>query len=296
MISICIPIYNFDVRLLVETLADQSEKVGMPCELVLIDDCSSDDFREINREVCEKHTYILLPENIGRSKIRNLFLKHAKYDHLLFLDCDSMVENPDFLANYMESAKTENLVVCGGRVYPPICPDDNHYLRWNFGMKRESQSAETRRLKPNKSFMTNNFLIHRSLFQDFSFDESLMGYGHEDTLFGFQLKKNGVQITHIENPVLNGDIETNKLFVEKTERGVENLSKIVRKLDFESDFVNDIALLKAFVILKKYHLQPLFNLFFALIKPILKSLLITSKVPLKIFDIYKLGLLSMFMD
>jgi hypothetical protein len=167
-------------------------------------------------------------------------------------------------------------------------------LRWNFGLKRESQSAEVRRLNPNKSFMTNNFLIHRSIFENFSFDESLIGYGHEDTLFGFQLKKNGIQITHIENPVLNGDIETNKLFVEKTERGVANLCKIAQKLDFDPDFVNDIALLKAFVTLRKYRLQPLFNLFFKAVKPMLKSLLITSKVPLKIFDVYKLGLLSEF--
>ncbi len=294
MISICIPIYNFDVRLLVNTLANQIEKVGVPCELVLIDDYSSEDFRKINQEVCEQHTYILLTENIGRSRIRNLFLHHALYDYLLFLDCDSIVENPDFLANYFKSINQENLLVCGGRVYPQDCPDENHYLRWNFGVKRESQSAEVRRLNPNKSFMTNNFLIHSSLFSEFLFDESLIGYGHEDTLLGFQLKKSGIQITHIENPILNGDIETNKLFMEKTERGVENLCIIAQKIHFEPDFVNDIALLKAYVKLRKYHLQPLFNLLFTLLRPIMKSILITSKVSLKFFDVYKLGLLSKF--
>lgn len=294
MISICIPIFNFDVNSLVQELVRQMNSVAVSCELVLIDDCSSDDFRNINQKVCEQHKYILLPENIGRARIRNLFLSHTTFNYLLFLDCDSLVVSPDFLMNYIESIEKESLVVCGGRVYPDARPDENHLLRWTYGLERECQSAKVRQMNPNKSFMTNNFLIHRSLFQRIPFDETLAGYGHEDTLLGYYLKLNGIEITHIENPVLNGDVEDNALFLLKTEQGVENLCKIAQKLDFEPGFVNDIDLLKAFVKLKKYKIRPLFNLCFSCWKTFLKSKLIKGNCNMFVLNVYKLGLFSKF--
>ena len=68
------------------------------------------------------------------------------------------------------------------------------------------------------------------------FDERITKYGHEDTLFGFELKKNNTQITHIDNPVINGNLETNEEFIEKTEEGLLNLLKIVEFLSFDKAF------------------------------------------------------------
>ncbi len=292
MISICIPIYNFDVRQLVETLAYQIESLEIPFELVLIDDCSSDVYREINQRICEQFTYILLPENIGRSKIRNLFLKHTKFDYLLFLDCDSIVQKSDFLESYLKSINPHNLVICGGRKYPSACPDKSRSLRWNYGIKRESQDVFKRRENPNRSFMTNNFLIHRDLFFQIPFDETLSGYGHEDTLMGYFLKCKSVEIFHIENPILNGDIETNIHFIEKTEQGIVNLSFIAQKMEFDRNFTEDISLLKAYLWIKKYKLLPLYNLLFFWFKKRLKLLLKKGNSKLIFFDLYKLGLFA----
>jgi len=55
-------------------------------------------FKKINENVCRKEIYIQLDNNIGRAKIRNLFLKYAKYDYLLFLDCDTFIISDDFVA------------------------------------------------------------------------------------------------------------------------------------------------------------------------------------------------------
>ena len=90
MISICIPVYNFNITSLVNELSNQVNSLNIPCEIIVIDDCS-ENFKRINKIECEKHTYIELSENIGRARIRNLFLKYAKYEYLLFLDCDSLV-------------------------------------------------------------------------------------------------------------------------------------------------------------------------------------------------------------
>ena len=255
MISVCIPIYNYDVRQLVEELSKQLNQLEVASEIILIDDCSTPEFKKINEDVCSKFRYIQLNENVGRAKIRNLFLEYATFDFLLFLDCDSMVMNPDFITNYFqELIQKKHKVICGGRIYPEKWSDKNRMLRWKYGVQSESQSFEIRRLNPNKSFMTNNFLIHRTLLSSIKFDESLTGYGHEDTLFGYLLKINKIEIFHIDNPVLNGDIETNDEFLKKTETGIENLCKITTKLKFNQEFINDVALLSFNQKLKKYHL------------------------------------------
>lgn len=293
MISICIPIYNFDVRRLVEELVRQISSIDVPCELVLIDDCSAEEFRKINESVCTPFNYILLPENVGRAKIRNLFLQYAKYDFLLFLDCDSVIVNPNFILDYtVNLIQVEQNVICGGRIYPQKCEDRERMLRWKYGVMKESQPAKVRQMNPDKSFMTNNFLIHRSLLAQISFDESLEGYGHEDTLFGFYLKQRGIEIMHIENPVLNGDIEPNREFLQKTESGIDNLCRIVRKLNFDKAFIADVSLLRFYGKIRKCHLAGLFNVFFSIKRPFVKWMLIHGFNWIWLFDFYKLGLLS----
>ncbi|HEY0261442.1 MAG TPA: glycosyltransferase family 2 protein, partial [Chitinophagales bacterium] len=225
MISICIPVYNFDVSRLINELVKQASELNVESEIILIDDCSQK-FKEKNRyfdKLSSRIHFYELSENIGRARIRNLFLDYAKFDYLLFLDCDSLVEKNDFLATYFEVIKQESLVVCGGRVYPKERPERAKLLRWKYGVFRESQTAEVRKLNPNKSFMTNNFLIHKSVFQQIKFDERIRQYGHEDTLFGLALQKKNITITHIENPIVNGDIETNSEFLRKTKESIVSL-------------------------------------------------------------------------
>ncbi|MBE9467545.1 MAG: glycosyltransferase [Bacteroidetes bacterium] len=65
MISICIPIYNFNVVNLVNELVRQGKTLNKESEIILIDDCSSTKFRQINELVCKKVKYISLNKNIG---------------------------------------------------------------------------------------------------------------------------------------------------------------------------------------------------------------------------------------
>ena len=127
MISICIPVYNFNVSLLLEELSRQMEKAEASVELILIDDCSSSENKELNKSACNKHRYIELEKNIGRAKIRNLFLEYAQYEHLLFLDCDSLIPKETFLSNYLKAIKEgESSIICGGRIYDRAKPDSNN--------------------------------------------------------------------------------------------------------------------------------------------------------------------------
>ena len=289
MISICIPIFNFDVSALITALKFQMEQTQMGCELLLIDDGSTEDFKLLNRSYIADCQYVELDKNVGRAKIRNLFLSYATQPYLLFLDCDAIIDSPNFLQNYLDQLPLEPKIICGGRLYPKEMPDKNRMLRWNYGVQCESQPSAVRALDPNKSFMTNNFLIEKELLASVRFEERLTKYGHEDTLFGYELSKRNINILHIENPVINGDIETNEDFLKKTEAGIQNLIQI---LIFTN---NDPKIIKSIKLLKTYQrvriLKPILKPIFSLINPFLRNNLIKKGNSVMFFNLYNLGLI-----
>ncbi len=67
-LSICIPVYNFDVRGLVFDLKREIENHRMNAEIILIDDASKESFNTLNREIKDKVSrFVFLSENLGRS-------------------------------------------------------------------------------------------------------------------------------------------------------------------------------------------------------------------------------------
>ena len=293
MLSICIPVYNTDVNRLVDDLIRQSEALTIRVEVILIDDCSTGDFKKLNSSISKKVKYISLEQNIGRAKIRNLFLNYSRFEYLLFIDNDSVIISENYLINYIEVLqKAECGVVCGGRIYPKYPPERRKRLRWKYGIKRESQSFQIRQLSPWKSFMTNNFLIHRKILQNIKFDERLTEYGHEDTLFGYMLKKRAVKICHIDNPVLNGMLEDNPEYLRKTESAIMNLIHVLTFVKYDNDFINDISILKFHKKLDSINLTGIILFTFLLTKPIIRFLLTRGCANLHLFNFYKLGILT----
>ena len=288
MISVCIPVYNFNITSLVNELSNQGHGLNIPCEIIVIDD-GSEQFREINKIACSKHTYIELHENIGRARIRNLFLKYAQYPYLLFVDCDSWVKTTSFLSNYVDVIKDNPGIVCGGRIYEASRPKREKRLRWKYGIRRESQPLAARREFPNKSFMTNNFLISKKIFEENQFDERMVTYGHEDTLFGYNLKKKNISITHIDNPVVNGDIELNSVYLHKTREGVKNLVNILNFTNYDKELMDDITLLRFYSRVRK--MEGIVYLSFVISRPLIVFLLTSGYISLYMFDFYKLGIL-----
>ncbi len=295
MISICIPVFNFDVRDLVKSLYAQCKDLQQKSEIIIIDDCSVASFRKINSEIQSISKYIQLDENIGRAKIRNMFLQFASYDYLLFLDCDSKIINSDFIKNYLSAITKDKNVIVGGRIYPQTKPERNKLLRWKYCLVREQNPASIYSDSTNFPFMSNNFLIKKSLFEKIKFDERLTLYGHEDTLFGYELKKAGIKIYHINNPVLNGDLETNEEFIRKTESSIENLNLILKFMNYEKDFIDEVTLLKKFYLIKRLRLDNLFYIKWKVLQTLIRKILISGFISLWLFDFYKLGFLISIM-
>lgn len=290
MLSICIPVFNYDVSILVEELHVQLLPESFPYEIVVIDDASHEKYRKINKTAVAKKKYIQLEKNIGRAKIRNKFLDFTKYDFLLFIDNDSRICLDNYIKTYIETIKTAKYeIVFGGRVFGEKPKKRKHILRWKYGVKRESKSAQNRNLFPNQSFMTNNFIIHRSLFEKVKFNENLIEYGHEDTLFGYELNKHGIRIKHIENTVLNGDYETNDRYLIKTEKALLNLIYMLKYCNDDPRFINDVSLLKFHKHLSLLKLDWIIRLLFVLKRPFIRYLLSKGCANMYLFSFYKLG-------
>ena len=292
MLAICIPVYNFDVRPLVRTLHEQIESLTAEVELILIDDHSTPHYRALTQEVSHLAQYHPLPENIGRSRIRNLFLEYTEQPYLLFLDCDSGVLYDGFVLRYLTAITARRPpVICGGTTYTRARPPRERLLRWRYGHARESIPVHVRQLRPNASLMTNNFAIAREVLQEIPFEEELQHYGHEDTLLGYRLQTHGHLIYHISNPVQHDDLELNEAFLRKTEIAVGNLHKIVELVESPERLYEDIKLLRAYRLLRQLRVVGLVRMGFKLTRPALRAWLVRGTAPLWIMDGYKLGLL-----
>lgn len=288
MISICIPIFNYDVRPLVDSLAVQAAEVSEEVEIVCIDDHSDANFDAMNRGVGD--VYVRLEKNVGRAAIRNRFLKYAKGEWLLFLDNDSVV-NDCFLARYVAWLDDKTKVMVGGRVYDPKSDRPECRLRYRYGVKVECRSVESRRKEPYRSFMTNNFMIRREVLEKIGFDERISLYGHEDTLYGYRLEEAGVSILHIENAVMNGEVETNEEFVRKSEEAVESMVKIYGFMRGEEKFCRSVRLLRAYEDVNRWHLAgAVYGVFHLLRVPIRRLLEKGWCTSMEVFNFYKLGL------
>jgi len=290
MLSVLVPLYNFNVVTLIKSLNKQCKFQNIDYEIIVVDDFSTVEYKEKNQilKSIENVDYIELNENIGRSKIRNYLIQKAKYPYLLIMDCDAKIKDEDFIKKYLEKCNGD-VVVCGGTAYYDYPPQDENYnLRWIYGIKRESIPAKIRNIDPNKSFSTFNFLISRNIIEKIKFDESFSKYGHEDTLFGFELKRMGCVVQHIDNQLIHLGIDSNDIFIQKTKQGLNNLLLIYKNCDKE--IVKDIRLLNLYEKLRKYSFHLIIAFFYRIFSKKIDLRLIKHP-SLNLFDFMKLGYL-----
>jgi glycosyltransferase involved in cell wall biosynthesis len=220
-------------------------KEKIASEIILLDDASELSYHNNNEQLAELDfiLYSRNEENRGRTLTRKLLAAHARYDYLLFLDCDVKIISPDFIAKYFAQMK-ENIDVCsGGLVYEETEPDQNKFkLHWRYGTYRESVQ---------RVFLSSNFLIRKNVFTAIDFNAPLNQYGHEDTLWGIELKKKSMQTRFIGNPVRHEGIEEYDTYIKKSLMAVENLL-VLEKMVGEQDLAHHVKLYEVYKKLSQY--------------------------------------------
>lgn len=289
MVSLLIPTYNYDVVSLVKSLYKQLKKQEISFEIICFDNGSKSKVNLKNEQINDLDycVFVSLKKNGGRSKIRNLLADKAAYDWLLFLDADVLPVSEKFIKIYLDSIRKENQnVVYGGLKYVDNTPPDDEMLRWVYGKDREEIPLKERVLSPDMHFASANFLIEKSLFQQIKFDESLVEYGHEDTLLALNLKKKKIPIHQIDNPVYHLGLDKSKLFIVKTKKSIENLMYLQNQ---QKIGIKDNRLLKRLDHLKKMKLNYLFSFLFKKLSRKMEHNLCSKRPSIFIYDLYKLG-------
>lgn len=286
-ISVCIPVYNFDVRELIYALRKEIDYYSINAEIILIDDASDEKFKSINRFQDRVKQLVLLDKNIGRSKIRNLFLNYAQGDYLLFLDCDVKIENIHFLRNYFtEIESNPDVEVIYGNF--KIDRKFSKTLRNRYSVEREifsgSRSSDFSILK------TVNFLIKRATFEKFTFNEKLTDYGYEDYIFAREMQLSGVKFSAINNPVIHFDDTLNAFFLSKTETAINSLYRLSVNLENET-LIKEIRVYRTAKKVVRYRFKTIFLILYNLFENRIKKNLLSENPNLMLFDIYKLSLM-----
>ncbi|MDQ1098165.1 MULTISPECIES: glycosyltransferase family 2 protein [Chryseobacterium] len=287
-ISVCIPVYNFDVRELVAALNREIYVYTLDAEIILIDDASENSFSEINRELVGKvHHFVFLKQNIGRSRIRNRFIQYAVGDYLLFLDCDVRIDNPAFLRRYIAELRQNPVPEL---IYGNFKISEQHSgsLRNRYSVAREIFSGE--RSSDISIFKTVNFAIKKEVLIQFPFNEDLTGYGYEDYVFAKLLEKNGISFLAFNNPVIHVDDTDNAVFLKKTEVSMDTLYGLMTSAE-NSPFIQDIRVYRAATKLKKLKLDAAFLVMYGIAGKILYRNLVSENPKIRLLDIYKLALL-----
>ncbi|OXG06374.1 GT2 family glycosyltransferase [Flavobacterium araucananum] len=287
MLSILIPVYNYNVFNLVETLYKQALESNVIFEIICLDDASDDFLSENKRINLFRNTrYTILEKNIGRSAIRNLLAEKATYQNLLFLDADTLPVHHNFIDTYISQINNTEKVVYGGILYQNEKPEKKQLLRWVYGNKREALKVFERSRNPYISFLTLNFLISKSVFTKVKFNEDIPNLRHEDTLFSYELEQNKIEIIHIENPVYHLGLENSETFLRKSEEAVLGLKNLTDSRLIASHYVK---LSHYFQIITKFHLRSLIAFGFKISKSLFIQQLLSKKPSIFLFDMYRLG-------
>ena len=299
-LSILLPSYNNVCVSLVQVLQRQADalrgKLDKPFryEIIVADDCSTDAACiDANRVIGDMlHCrYLRMEQNVGRAQIRNVLISESRGDYVLLIDSDLFLCDDNYLYKYATS--TADVVYGGTRIggegFAMVDNEANTEnlkgnLRYIYEKKAEpSHRAVFRQLRPNQEISVCNLYARRDIMEAHPFDSRFKAYGYEDVLFGKRLAESGIEVTHIDNPVLINEFESNSVFVKKTEEAILTLCRFEQDLEGYSNLKTKVSTLGRYIPLS------LFRLWHRIMKNKEKRNLTGSKPSLLLFKLYKLG-------
>lgn len=285
MLSILLPVYNYDIHPLVKNLYDQAIEQKIDFEILIADDASTNPDLKVKSQYFDKlkHCSVFtFSKNRGRTYTRNFLAEKASYDYLLFLDADVLPKNSDFLADFLQYKSQADLIF-GGIDYAEQKPSSDKILRWKYGKNREARALKERQEKPYISIISGAMFIRKELF--IAANQELQNAYGLDSVFVENLKSAQAKILHIDNPVIHLGLETNAEFLNKTKKGLEALVELEKAEKVSLDYR---AVQKAYLKLKRLGMPRTFRSFYKLFQRRIEKNLLSKNPSLLYFDLYKL--------
>ena len=247
IVSVIIPIYNSE-KYISKTLDSVLNQTYKAIEIVLVDDCSIDNSKQIINEYLKKHeciAYYRLEKNFGAAVARNKALELAKGRYIAFLDSDDLWY-PQKIEKQIALMKQNNISIC----YTAIeMIDENDKLI--KGKRNVLEKVDYKFLLKNTMLATSTIVIDRKLIGNFKMPLIKSGQDYATWLL---LMRNGTN-AHGINEVLvmyrkgRNSLSSNKM---KNINQVWNIQTKNEKINPLSATYNSICY--AFNALKKHYL------------------------------------------
>ncbi len=197
LFSIIIPVYNAEPTLsyLLDSL---SKQVYKDYEIIVVDDCSTDNTPEVVKSYnCD---FVRLEKNRGPAACRNIGAGRSKGDILVFTDSDCKV-TPDWLANIHRNFEDNTIAAIMGKLVllPSSFLGDSISA---LGFPAGGSIGFDKIWRVNERGFTNslsscNCAIRKDIFWEMGgFDETFPYPGGEDTFLAYNLEKSNYLIKY----------------------------------------------------------------------------------------------------
>lgn len=178
LISIIIPLYNTE-RYIAETIETVTNQTYTNWELIIVDDCSTDNSVEIINKFIEKDSRIKIissEKNFGGpARPRNIGIEKSNGEYIAFLDADDLWSN-DKLEKQLEYMLKHDITFSSTNsmfVDELSNPIDNKYKIVTF-FKKYDKKATVCDLIKNKFIATSSVMVKKELLGDFSESKELV--------------------------------------------------------------------------------------------------------------------------
>lgn len=232
MISICIPVYNYDVNPIIHQLLQQCELLPEFTEILIYDDASP-----VNVTLDRAHPLIGLhrgEENVGSVGSRAFLAAQASNNWALFIDADVAFPTGLFLKNYLNIINKKTLIYYGGVLYQEKKPKSDEILRWKYGREREIRKPLNQE-QFYSYFVSCHFMIQRNLALELFKIDKIGGYGM-DIYLSFYMRNEQIPILYFNNPVIHLGLESNTAYLKKSLEGIETTFNAERRGLIPNDF------------------------------------------------------------
>ena len=158
-ISIIIPTYNYGhyIRYALHSILEQLKDSDLDVEILVIDDCSTDNTRQIIEQYSQYSFIKVLVnnQNLGPAKSRNKAITEASGQYILFLDADDML-TAGSLQTIVDFISTHDL--------PEVIISDHHsVVRANNSEMIIKKTINNTHLSQSKNQRFKDYLFHKRL-------------------------------------------------------------------------------------------------------------------------------------
>ena len=210
-ISVVIPSYN-RAKLLPITLPTYIQQEDV-IELILVDDCSTDNTPDVVKNLQKDYPcirYFRNEKNLKQTYSKNVGIREAKGDYIYFGDDDSILQ-PGSLAFLKETILREKALICGAKaLYLPMEYEskiENYVNKMDVPLPKGKKIVDIAKLTANFIYSTKNpinvpfcqasALVQKEIAQEILFDTNYTGNAYrEETDFFVRCSLAGAKIMY----------------------------------------------------------------------------------------------------